>query len=67
MSTFMDKCQKESTTEQGNTSQLVTKSRQAFESSNGRLKSWKYFEKVLPNSYGDTIYWKLYLNHMRYL
>jgi hypothetical protein len=50
MPAFLDKGQKQLTTEQGNTSRLATKIRWVVESANGRLKSWKYFDKVLPNS-----------------
>ena len=50
MPAFLDKGQKQLTTEQSNTSRLVTQFRWVIESANGRLKSWKYFDKVLPNS-----------------
>jgi hypothetical protein len=50
MPAFLDKGQKQLTTEQSNTSRLVTKIRWVVESANGRLISWKYFDKVLPNS-----------------
>ena len=50
MPAFLDKGQKQLTTEQSNTSRLVTKIRWVVQSANGRLKSWKYFDKVLPNS-----------------
>jgi hypothetical protein len=50
MPSFLEKGQKQLTTEHSNTSRLVTKIRWVVESANGRLKSWKYFEKVIPNS-----------------
>ena len=50
MPAFLDNGQKQLTTEQNNTSRLVKKIWCVVESANGRLKSWKYFVKVLPNS-----------------
>lgn len=50
MPAFLDRGQKQLTTEQSNLSRLVTKIRWVVESANARLKSWKFFDKVLPNS-----------------
>lgn len=50
MPAFLDKKQKQLSVQQSNTSRLVTKIRWVVESANARIKSWKYFEKILPNS-----------------
>ena len=46
---FLPKSSKQMSTEDANHSRLVTKIRWAVESINGRIKSWKYFDKVIPN------------------
>ncbi|XP_062603051.1 uncharacterized protein LOC134264781 [Saccostrea cucullata] len=50
MPSFLEKGQKQLSTENSNTSRLVTKIRWVVESANSRIKSWKYFEKVIPNT-----------------
>lgn len=50
MPAFLKKGQKQLDTEESNTSRLVTKVRWVVESANARLKSWKYFDRVLPNT-----------------
>jgi hypothetical protein len=47
---FLPKTEKQLPTYDANHSRLVTKIRWAVECVNGRLKSWKYFDKVVPNS-----------------
>lgn len=47
---FLSKSEKQFSTRDGNLSRLVTKIRWAVESVNARIKSWKYFEKVVPNT-----------------
>ena len=47
---FLTKGQKQFDCETSNCSRLVTKIRWVVESFNGRLKQWRYLEKVLPNS-----------------
>ena len=42
---------KQQTTDEANASRLVTKVRWVVESANGRIKQWKFLEKVIPNSY----------------
>ena len=46
---FLKKSDKQLNTEDANASRLVTKIRWAVESVNGRLKQFKYFDKVVPN------------------
>lgn len=47
---FLPKSSKQFSTNDANHSRLVTKIRWAVECINGRIKSWKYFDKVVPNS-----------------
>ncbi|XP_060081090.1 scavenger receptor cysteine-rich type 1 protein M160-like [Ylistrum balloti] len=44
------KQRKQHTTGESNASRLVTKIRWVVEAVNGRLKTWKYLDRVLPNS-----------------
>ena len=37
------------TTEEVNTSRLITKVRWVVESANGRIKQWRFLDKVVPN------------------
>ncbi|XP_033726042.1 uncharacterized protein LOC117315788 [Pecten maximus] len=50
MPTFLQKGQKQHTTEEANASRLVTKIRWIVESVNGRLKQWRYLQNVMPNT-----------------
>ncbi|XP_053405404.1 uncharacterized protein LOC128558951 [Mercenaria mercenaria] len=50
MPAFMQKGQKQMTTEDANTSRLVTKVRWVVESANARIKRWKYLDHVLPTT-----------------
>lgn len=50
MPAFLKKGQKQLDTEESNTSRLVTKIRLVVKSVKVRLKSWKYFDRVLPNT-----------------
>lgn len=50
MPKFMIKGQKQLSTEDANSSRLVTKVRWVVESANARIKRWKYLEKVLPTN-----------------
>lgn len=50
MPAFLKKGQKQLDTEHSNTSRLVTKVRWVVESANARVKSWKYFDRVLANT-----------------
>ena len=47
---FLNKSQKQHTTEEANESRLVTKVRWVVESANGRIKKWKVLSNKLPNS-----------------
>ena len=47
---FLPKAEKQLSTSEANHSRLVTKIRWAVECVNGRIKSWKYFDKIVPNS-----------------
>ncbi|CAC5400582.1 unnamed protein product [Mytilus coruscus] len=51
MPLYLKKGQKQHTTEEANTSRLVTKVRWIVESVNGRLKQWRFFDKVVSNHY----------------
>ena len=51
MPTFLGKSEKQHTTEDANTSRLVTKIRWVVESANGRLKRWKFLANVVPNTH----------------
>ncbi|XP_062619312.1 uncharacterized protein LOC134280876 [Saccostrea cucullata] len=50
MPKFMSKGQKQLTTEDANMSRLVTKVRWVVESSNARIKRWKYLSHTLPTN-----------------
>ncbi|CAC5393858.1 unnamed protein product [Mytilus coruscus] len=50
MPSFLKKCQSQFTTEESNTSRLITKIRWVVESANGRIKIWVFFNHVMPNS-----------------
>jgi hypothetical protein len=41
--------QKQYTTEEANKSRLITKVRWVVESANGRIKQWRFLDKVVPN------------------
>ena len=47
---FLNKPQKQHTSEEANESRLVTKVRWVVESVNGRIKKWKVLSNILPNS-----------------
>ena len=47
---FLNKSQKQHTTEEANESRLVTKVRWVVESVNGRVKKWKALSNKMPNS-----------------
>lgn len=47
---FLNKTQKQHTTEEANESRLVTKVRWVVESVNGRVKKWKALSNTMPNS-----------------
>ncbi|XP_071181323.1 uncharacterized protein [Mytilus edulis] len=51
MPLYLKKGQKQHTTEEANSSRLVTKVRWIVESVNGRLKQWRFFDKVVSNHY----------------
>nr|XP_022331291.1 uncharacterized protein LOC111129298 [Crassostrea virginica] len=48
MPSFIPRGQAQMSTEEANTSRLVTKVRWVVESANTRIKSWKYLASVLP-------------------
>nr|XP_022317959.1 uncharacterized protein LOC111121112 isoform X2 [Crassostrea virginica] len=48
MPSFIPRGQAQMSTEEANTSRLVTKVRWVVESANARIKSWKYLASVLP-------------------
>lgn len=50
MPNFLPKGQKQHTTEEANTSRLITKVRWIVESVNGRIKQWKFLQNIVPNS-----------------
>ncbi|XP_048741615.2 uncharacterized protein LOC125655389 [Ostrea edulis] len=50
MPAFIPRGQKQLSTEEANSSRLVTKVRWVVESVNGRIKTWRYLGKTLPNS-----------------
>ncbi|XP_060073207.1 uncharacterized protein LOC132553020 [Ylistrum balloti] len=56
---YLQKGCKQHSTEEANLSRLVTKVRWVVESVNGRIKQWKLFDKVVPNtlipSIGDFV------------
>ena len=50
MPSFLAKGTKQFTAETANQTRIVTKVRWVIESANGRIKQWRLFDKVLPNS-----------------
>ena len=50
MPAFLDRSAKQFSTGTGNETRFVTKIRWIIESANGRIKQWRIFDKVLPNS-----------------
>ena len=50
MPTFLPKSTKKFSTEQANNNRKVTKIRWVIEAVNGRLKQYKYFGKIIPNT-----------------
>jgi hypothetical protein len=50
MPAFLSKSTKEFTAEEANDNRKVTKIRWVVEAVNGRLKQYKYFDKVIPNT-----------------
>ncbi|XP_033753259.1 uncharacterized protein LOC117336747 [Pecten maximus] len=50
MPSFLKKNQKQHTVEESNTSRLVPKLRWVVESVNGRLKTWRFLNNIVPNS-----------------
>ncbi|XP_052788536.1 uncharacterized protein LOC128223293 [Mya arenaria] len=50
MPSFLGPKEKQFQTNSANHSRLVTKIRWVVESANGRLKNWKYLDRVIPNS-----------------
>ena len=55
MPAFLAKGTKQFTTEVANQTRFVTKVRWVIESANGRIKQWRLFDKVLPNSLLKTV------------
>lgn len=51
MPCFLEKGQKQHSTEEANSSRLVTKVCWVVESANGRLKQWKFLDRVVSNHY----------------
>ncbi|CAC5381038.1 unnamed protein product [Mytilus coruscus] len=49
MPCFIKKGQKQHTTEEANSSRLITKVRWVVESANGRVKQWRFLDKVVSN------------------
>ncbi len=50
MPLFMKKDQKQYTTDEANKTRLITKVRWVIESANGRVKQWRFFNNVVPNT-----------------
>ena len=50
MSLFLNKSEKQHSTEEANESRLVTKVRWVVESANGRITQWRALSNVLPNT-----------------
>lgn len=50
MPSFVKKGESQLPVEESNTTRLITKIRWIVESVNGRIKQWKYLDRVLPNS-----------------
>ena len=55
MPAFLNKNSKQFSTRTGNETRFVTKIRWIIESANGRIKQWRIFGKVLPNSLLKTV------------
>ncbi len=55
MPAFLDKKSKQFSTVTGNETRFVTKIKWVIESANGRIKQWRIFDKVLPNSVLKTV------------
>ena len=49
MPTFLSKAEKQFSTNEANQTRFVTKIRWVAESANGRIKTWRFFDRVLPN------------------
>ena len=47
---FLSKKANQFTTDEANQTRLVTKIRWVVESANGRIKQWRFFDKVVPNT-----------------
>ncbi|CAF4439115.1 unnamed protein product, partial [Rotaria magnacalcarata] len=50
MPTFLKQADKQLSTTDANQTRLVTKIRWVVESTNGRIKTWRFFDRVVPNS-----------------
>ena len=50
MPRFLEKHQKQFTTTEANETRLITKIRWVIESANGRVKQWRFFNNVVPNT-----------------
>ncbi|CAF3140890.1 unnamed protein product [Rotaria sp. Silwood2] len=50
MPAFLKKTEKQLTTTEANQTRFVTKIRWVVESANGRIKTWRFFDRVMPNS-----------------
>ncbi|XP_062618934.1 uncharacterized protein LOC134280537 [Saccostrea cucullata] len=50
MPSFLPRGTKQHTTEEANATRLVTKLRWVVESVNGRIKTWNYLDRTIPNS-----------------
>lgn len=50
MPKFLNKNQKQFSTEEANDTRLTTKIRWVVEAVNGRVKQWRFFDKVMPNT-----------------
>ncbi|CAF3854928.1 unnamed protein product [Rotaria sp. Silwood1] len=55
MPSFIGKGQKQFTTIEANETRLVTKIRWVIESANGRVKQWRFFDHVVPNTMIEKI------------
>ena len=50
MPAFLSKAEKQFSTNEANQTRFITKIRWVVESANGRIKTWGFFYRVLPNS-----------------
>ena len=50
MPAFLSKAEKQFSTNGANQTRFITKIRWVVESANGRIKTWRSFDRVLPNS-----------------